>query len=398
MDHVGDKRRDANVLPAKCPHCTFPDLDFVPNPYLLAKGFASPAETAPARLGNLLVRDRVKRFLEVALPGACDFFPTADCKNKKSTPWWLAVPKVRLKTAMPKAKAPFCSKCGEPKVWGPLMGPVWEKMTRFDSKGVDIFKDVSWFSLSTVEDDFLETNRHRKRDGWDPLRWPYSNVEQPSHPERWTRRQIDRGLYFSVRLEQLFKRAKIKGQLVRLLDFESVKTSPEDEVWIQKKLQLLAQHGLTAAPKPADGKSGETWFRQFLQRNAKKGIKPVDLAGIEKKHNLTLPATYEDFISTVGPKSFKNVNDMEGFTAKVLPPDKLDFKNYRQGKVPYLNEEQSQIDGVMFAITEHGDCYVFDVTAKGSDYPVYCYDHERNALEPFAPNFAECIKRFVEKN
>jgi hypothetical protein len=52
----------------------------------------------------------------------------------------------------------------------------------------------------------------------------------------------------------------------------------------------------------------------------------------------------------------------------------------------------------MFAITEHGDCYVFDVTAKGSDYPVYCYDHERNALEPFAPNFAECIKRFVEKN
>ena len=33
MDLIGDSYyKPANPLPAKCPHCTFPDLDFVPQP------------------------------------------------------------------------------------------------------------------------------------------------------------------------------------------------------------------------------------------------------------------------------------------------------------------------------------------------------------------------------
>jgi hypothetical protein len=52
----------------------------------------------------------------------------------------------------------------------------------------------------------------------------------------------------------------------------------------------------------------------------------------------------------------------------------------------------------MFASTDFGDCLVFDVSAKGGDYPVFWYDHEGNTMEPFAPNFAECIKRFAQKN
>jgi hypothetical protein len=188
MDHVGDQRRDANVLPVKCAHCTFPDLDFVASPYLLAKGVTSPAETAPAWLGNFLVRDRVRKILELAVPGACSFHPTADWKNHLPTSWWLAVPRAVLKTEMPKAKPPCCSECREPKVWGPLMGGVWDKMKRYNSAGVDIFKSPSWFSRRTVEDDFAETNRYRKQDGSLPLPWSFWNVEPPSQPERWTRK------------------------------------------------------------------------------------------------------------------------------------------------------------------------------------------------------------------
>jgi hypothetical protein len=398
MDHVGARLQDANQLPVQCQHCTFPDLDFVPKAYLLARGTASPAETAPARLGNFLVRDRIKNILEVIVPGACAFFPTADHKTHKPTPWWLAVPKARLRAAMPAPKAPFCSKCKRPKVWGPLMGPVWAKMTRFDSEGVDIFKDECWFSRATKEDDFDETNRYRLRDKLDPLPWSHWNLEPPPHPERWTRRGIDRELYFSVRLEQLFKRAKVKGQLVRLLCFDEVKTSPADEAWIAEKLELLVRCGLMAGSKPTGKKSDDGWFAQFLKESRTAGRKPVDFIGIEARHKLKLPRAYKDFISAVGPTSFEDINETEGFVAGVLPPAKLDFKNYRRGKLKYLSDEDSQIDGVMFADTGHGDCFVFDVAASGDDYPVYWYNHENNSLEPFAPNFAGCIKRFVEKN
>jgi len=399
MDHVGDKRRDANALPAKCPHCTFPDLGFVSAPYLLARGFASPAETAPARLGNFLVRERVKQVLELVVPDACAFFPTVEYKSRKATSWWLAVPKTLLKTAMPTAKAPFCSKCGEPKIWGPLMGPVWSKMAQYDSKGVDVFKSQEWFSRSTIEDDFKETNACRKRDNLEPLPWSDWRAEPPPHPERWTRRDLDRELYFSVRLEQLFKRVKIKGQLIRLLSFEDVSASAQDEAWIGEKLELLAQHNLTAGAKSVVEKSSTSWFKRYLQLNKNTNAKRVDFAPIEKKHRLKLPQAYKDFISTVGEKSFAGINETEGVTAVILPPAQLDFKDYRQGKLKELNEEQSQIDGVMFASTEHGDCFVFDVSKKASgDYPIYHYEHEQNSLELFAPNFAACIKRFVEKN
>lgn len=398
MDHVGNKRRPANPLPVKCPHCTFPDLEFVTSPYLLAKGIPSPTETTNANVGNFLVRERVRRILELAVPGACSFYPTADRKSNKPAPWWLAVPNHLFKTAMPTAKPPFCSKCGEPKVWHCPMGPVWKKMTRYDSGGVDVFKSASWYSRSTVEDDFAETNRYRKADGFALLTWPYCNVGQPSHPERWTRKQLDRDLYFSVRLEQLLKRAKVRGQLVRLFSFSEVKTSAADEAWIEEKLNLLATHGLVDPPKIAGSKSANAWFRQFLKRNAGKRAKPADFAGVEKKHRLALPQSYKDFIATVGQKSFEDVNETGGFTAHILPPARLDFKNYRRGKVADLDEEQSQVDGVAFASTDHGDVFVFDVSAKEKDYPVFWHDHEQNTLEPFAPNFAECVKRFAQKS
>ena len=54
-----DTRMDerANPLPPKCAHCTMPELDAVANPYLLVRGFAAPAETAPAARMFLAMAD-----------------------------------------------------------------------------------------------------------------------------------------------------------------------------------------------------------------------------------------------------------------------------------------------------------------------------------------------------
>jgi hypothetical protein len=249
MDLLGGSYYDfANPLPCKCPHCTFPDLEFVAKPYLLTKGVSSPAETAPAVLGNFLVRERVKRILELAVPGECTFHATAERKSKKSAPWWLVVPKQLLETPGTKASHPRCSKCGEPKSGYDYANNVWDQMKRFDAGGVNIFKTLAW-SGATAEDDFADVNQFRKKEGDLPLPWSHWGIEAPAHAERWTRTMLTRDLYFSVRLEQLFKRAKVKGQLVRLLNFKDAKTSPEDELWIEEKLKLLAEHDLVDVPE-----------------------------------------------------------------------------------------------------------------------------------------------------
>jgi hypothetical protein len=404
MDLMGDSYYDfANPLPAKCPHCTFPDFDFIAKPYLLTKGFASPAETGLARVGNFFVRERAKQILELAVPEACTFHPTAERKSKQPTAWWLAVPNRKLETIVNKAEPPFCSKCGAPKRWAAVDGEIWTKMKLFDSGGADVFKQSEWQIYGVAEDDFTSTNDYRSKSGFPPMIWAreYRGIEPPSHPERWTRTIISRDLYFSVRLEQLLKRAKVKGQLVRLLNFKDVMPSSEDEAWIAEKLKLLAAHGLVDAPKPAAGKTTDAtrkWFKQFLRKNAATKTKPADVAAVEKEHKLTLPADYKDFIASIGEKSFADVNDMEGSTTTVLAPAKLDFKDYRRGKVSFLEGEQAEVDGVMFASIDNGDCFVFDVSAQGSDYPVFCHNHEENTLEPYAPNFAACIKRFAQRN
>jgi hypothetical protein len=49
---------------------------------------------------------------------------------------------------------------------------------------------------------------------------------------------------------------------------------------------------------------------------------------------------------------------------------------------------------VVFAATDHGDGFCFEVGKKNRDYPVYKYNHESGEFEPYAGNFAECIMRF----
>ncbi len=403
MDLLGGGYYDlANLLPIKCAHCTFPNLDFIAKPYLLTKGFSSPAETSLACVGNFLVRERVKRILELAVPDACTFYPTAERKSKKPTTWWVAVPRSKLNMPSEELRLPVCSVCGEPKTWYYKSSTFADEMKSFDSGGKDLFKSTEWTSRpGTIEDAYEEANACRKQTGDVPLTWSELGVTPPSHPERWTRIGLSPDLFFSIRLEQLFKRAKVKGQLVRYYDFREFKPSPEDEVWIKEKLELLSEHGLVDGAKPTKGKvagAAQKWFKDYLKKNAKKGIKAVDFAAVEKKQKLALSQDYKDFIATVGAKPFKDVNRMEGSTTTVLLPQKLDFKDYRSGKVAHLEGEDSEVDGVVFAEMDSGDVFVFDVRGSGGNWPVYFYNHEENSMEQFASSFAECIQRFAKGN
>jgi hypothetical protein len=212
----------------------------------------------------------------------------------------------------------------------------------------------------------------------------------------------DRDIFFTEDVLEVLKAGQVKGPYCdRLWTNEELKTRKEKE----KQGESWRPSGMTVylngkGGKPTEKKSaaGQRWFKEYLKSNAKKKPAAVDFAAVEKKRKVKLPQAYQDFIATVGPKSFKDVLETEGFVAKILPPEKMNFRDYRLGKWEDTDEEAAEVDGVMFATTDHGDCFVFDVSGKGSDYPVYRYDHETNAMEPWADNFADSIERFVKQN
>ena len=407
-----DTRMDegANPLPVRCPHCTLPDLDSVPRPYLLTRGFAAPAETAPAAVGNFLVRDRVRQILDLALPGVCTFVPTAERKSGKPTSWWLAVPAcVADMPGLPDRSkdGQRCARCGEPKLGYHPYAPVEGDPKRVRHVGLDrverpladVFKSGPWYAVDTVEQQYAEAVRHTP-EGQAPPPWSRFGgragvKDPPPHPQRWTRIHIGRGLFFSARLEHLLKAAGVKGQLVRSANFADVEPSAEDRAWAEEQLRRLT----TARPRTTGNAAAgvDRWFRQYLRaEGAKREPRGVDFAAVEKRRKVTLPEEYKAFIATVGPASFPDVLGMDGFTAHVLPPEKLDFAGYRRGRWGKLGVE-SEVDGVVFAATDHGDVFVFDASPEGAG-AVYWYDHEQNAVEPFAASFAACVRRFRERN
>ncbi len=168
LDVYSNSWRPTNLLPVRCKHCSFPDIDFAPKPYLLARGFSSPAETWSALCGNFLVRERVRRILELAVPKACDFYSTAELKSKKPTPWFLAVPKhIIAAKGLSLLRPEKCSKCGEPK----LGYDDYDKerhyiaLDKCDRKGADIVKLREWSCRPVAEDRFAEVNKYRKESG-----------------------------------------------------------------------------------------------------------------------------------------------------------------------------------------------------------------------------------------
>jgi hypothetical protein len=343
MDRESGHFEPLNPLPMLCAECKRVDLDFVPKPYSLGKKIESPVDMAPAVAGNIIVRESMKRAMEVAAPGLCAFHSTINRKTKQPTPWLLAVPEKIVRTAQPSGKK--CPKCGAPESWSD------DEQTKSPISKHEVFKSENW----------------------------------------WGREGNERNVYFSLRLETLVKKLGLRG-LVRSYECKQVPTA-EDLAWVEEKLRLLKKTAL----KAGTGKAGDAaaWFKEYLRKNRKKKSIKHDFSSVEKKHELNLPKSYKDFISTVGPKTFKNVNEEEGFAVRIVPPQKLDFKIYRRSSDAPEYEAEGKIDGVMFATTDHGDAFCFDIDAKGADYPVYHYQHELDQFEPYANNFAAAIKRFA---
>jgi hypothetical protein len=310
-----------------------------------------------------------------------------------------------------------CKKCGEPSLGYYPYAPVKGKPNQYrhlgldkcDCRRLDVFKPRQWLAVDTLENQYAEALKYTEK-GEAPPPWSSFGArvgvkDPPPHPQRWTRVNIGRELFFSVRLEQLLKRAKVNGQLVRapnerVPQLADVRPSAEDLEWVEETLQLLATARLVSAklsapakPSGGDGK----WFKDYLKKHAaKKPPAKTDFAPFEKKLKLTLPKEYKDFVSVIGPMTFKNVMQIDGFTARVLAPKRLDSRNYRRDKWETLGVE-SDVDGVAFAQTDHGDVFVLEASKKNAG-AVYWYDHEQHTVELFAASFAGCIRRFEQKN
>jgi WD40 repeat protein len=364
MDLEGGYGEPLNPLPIKCPFCKMPDMDFVAAPYYLGRKINAPTDMAPAQDANFLVHDSMKRLLDLVAPGQCKFYPTTNLKTKQPTPWLLAVPQHLQVTATPPENRERCPKCNEPWCFHPYSECADKRTWASPFSTHDVFKSKNWAS------------------GCEPFKgW---NKGRPGI--------YGRTLHFSVRLETLIKKLHLKG-MVRSADCKEVPTA-EDLAWVEEKFRLTNQ----ARPKAATSKKptdATDWFNDYLKAKAKK--KPVvhDFAAVEKKHGVKLPESYKKFIAKVGTKTFKDLDDEEGFCAHILPPKKLDFKEYRKPE-PAEEEEPEKIDGVMFATTDHGDVFCFDISARNHDYPVYLYKHETDEYEPYAGNFAACIKQFAK--
>lgn len=368
LDETRNRANPENTVPIRCEACHFPDIDFVPQPYLLTKGISRPAELGTAQFGNFFVRDAAKKVLEVAAPGQCDFFPTVEFKTNQPTPWHLAVPRNLVHFFDVKKSVPRCKSCGEP-----LSAHSYTEFEAFPRREYlapfDVFKSQEWSSLGR------ESNTPKKRT------------------------QLWRDLFFSVRLETLFKRLNLGG--IRR-DYDSKdKPAPEDLAWIEEQLARLNQQSSTVAKKQGAKSTlnPDKWFKSFLARYAAKSPKEFDLAAIKRKQGFSLPKSFIDFSKRSRKLSFQNVDGEVGYTVRVQLPNRLNLRDHRREVTDSGSSNEDQIDGVGFAVAINGDEFCFNLTrTSGTDYAVYWFNHEMGNYEPYAANFIEFLKRVCKED
>lgn len=236
------------------------------------------------------------------------------------------------------------------------------------------------------------------------LMWPgpiglqletYTKLRTGSHAKAATENGSTAICIFSVRLYQLFKALKIKGFYEATCAAET-KPSSEDKDWIAEKFAELAAVGITVENKAGADASVDGWFSKYVKKNKTKEPVDYNFQSFEAEHGMTLPPSYKTFMSTVGPKTYNDVDEDEGADARVLAPAEMDFTFYRLGtlEVEEDDEEGAAVDGVMFADTGYGDCFCFDLAQPGPEYPILRYLHEGNYYEPYAEDFMTCVKRF----
>lgn len=353
-----------NPLPKKCPKCAFPDLDHVPQPYFLVKSRTmSPNELAGAENGNFFFRERVRRVFDLLVPGLCTYFPTCYKGTSQQTPWLLAVPKHHVATAKVNTAIPRCESCGEPCSAHP--GSQWtESLLR----------------------------AYPRKDGWScELDYDIQKSATWGSSERGWDLWISRDLYMSVRLLNLLKKIKAKG--FHEATCQKTTTPDKDEsTWIKEKLQILEAAGIQFHADGTLSDEDAKWLREYIKAHSRAVTADWDIKAAERRVKAKLPKSYIDFVSAVGPTSFENIDEQEGFTASILGTDELGAEGYADD---FEDEESKAVNGVTFATTGHGDCFCFDVQKGKKEYAVFLFKHEYNLFEPYADNFAACVKRFA---
>ncbi|HEX8912420.1 MAG TPA: SMI1/KNR4 family protein [Humisphaera sp.] len=347
-----------NLLPPRCAACGFPDLDFVPQPYLIGKSRAMTSnEAALAAYGNLLVRGRVRRVLELVVPDACRFYPTAFKGHPGEPEWSLAVPAHAVPTGKVKDRIKRCLSCSEPRSSHP--GTQWDHFTLGTDADLphDLFKSATWASSEL---------------GWD----------------RW----MDRNVFMSERMFGLLERLGVKG-LVETLGTAATRKRRQTEFagWIDEQVALLERAGVATRPAGTLSADVAARYKTYLKEHAAGGKLAFDRKAAERRLGFALPKSVVDYFGTVGPRAFDDVDGQEGFTARILPVGKWDVKGFRGRSEELLGD----VDGVMFAATDHGDCFCLDVGSRHKEPPVYQYMHEGDFLEPYTDSFAECVLRFA---
>jgi len=205
---------------------------------------------------------------------------------------------------------------------------------------------------------------------------------------------ISRKLYMSVRLLTLLKKIKARG----FYEATCKKTTSPDRdecAWIKEKLRILEQAGIPLHAEGTLSNEDAKWLRDYIKTHSRKTKTEWNLKAIERRLKAKLSKSYVDFVTTVGPTSFENVDEQEGFTASILPPTELGVENCAD---ECEDEESGKVNGLTFATTDHGDCFCFDVRKGRKEYAVFHFKHEYNLLDPYADNFAACIKRFAGGN
>ncbi|MDA1055510.1 MAG: SMI1/KNR4 family protein [Planctomycetota bacterium] len=77
-------------------------------------------------------------------------------------------------------------------------------------------------------------------------------------------------------------------------------------------------------------------------------------------------------------------------------PEQLDLMSYRHGALDTTDEDSERVDGIMFAESDHGDCYCFDLAPKGTEPPIAMYNHDGSFYEPYTKNFVAFVRRISE--
>ena len=357
-----------NPLPRQCAKCGFPKLDHVPQPYFLIKSRTmSPNELALAENGNFFVRERVRTVLDLLIPGQITLFPTYFKGTSLATPWLLVVPSHQVISAKVDPSIPRCKECGEPRSAHP--GTQWSESLLNSPDGGrragrgwtceldhDLTKSATWGS---------------SEDGWD----------------RW----ISRDLFMSVRLLHLLKKIKAKG-FYEATCRKPVGPDKDESEWIKDKLQALEASGISFHPAGTLSDEDTKWFRGYIKSHSREVESQWGIKAVERRLKTKLPKSYVDFMKSVGPQPFEYVDEQEGFTASILAPDELAFDLHAD---QFEDEESRAVNALTFATTRHGDCFCFDMQKGQKEFAVVLFKHEYGFFEPYAENFAACIKRFA---